>query len=79
MPQLAPIVPYIPYIISAAGIAYGVYASKKAQSKASSSADPLSGYQINTRSSREPLPIPYGLSRPGVNKTFLHVKNPYLP
>jgi len=78
MPQAAPIVPYIPYIISAAGIAYGVYASKKAQSKPSSGADPLTGYQINTRSSREPLPIPYGLSRPGVNKTFLHVKNPYL-
>ena len=35
-------------------------------------------YQLNTRSSQQPLPVLYGQFRIGVNKTFLHVTNPYL-
>jgi len=40
--------------------------------------DPKTAHNVNTRSSREPLKVCYGQFRTGVNKTFWHVKNPYL-
>ena len=57
----------------------GGKAVTSATAKKPSSAKPAdTAHQVNTRSSREPLPILYGEFRTGVNKTFLHVKNPYL-
>lgn len=57
-----------------------VAASALAKSGGSGGGRDLSGggHQVNTRSSREPLPVCYGQFRTGVNKTFLHVENPYL-
>jgi hypothetical protein len=36
------------------------------------------GYQYNTRSSRQPLPLIYGAQTVGVNKTFYHVQKQHL-
>ena len=62
------------FLLSLAGRAIGDASQKKPKKPK----DPKTAHHINTRSSREPLKVPYGEFRTGVNKTFLHVVNPYL-
>jgi len=80
MPQVTPVVAaqIFLFAISAMGAAYQYQRASRGNQSPAGKDPALGGQQVNTRSSRQPLPIIYGQYMTGVNKTFLHVKNPYL-
>jgi len=72
----------MPQVGAAVAIQFGLFLAGKIIADVTAKTGKIkaakTAYQLNTRSSREPIPILYGQFRMGVNKTFMHVTNPYL-